>query len=210
MQRNELVQLLIDSTEQMFADGRPLMSRVLPDDGVAEIWEHYPEGDVVNGEAGSRYFYHSHPPGERLDGEHGHFHLFLDKSAMPEGAEALIAPPQIDPATPRADVVHLAALAISSEGLPLHWFTCNRWVTDEWLYPAESVISELPRFDLRGEAGDPLVNSWLTAMVGLARDRIAQLLSERDAVLELNDMTGEDRAVEVTSSAAISLERLIA
>ncbi len=205
--------MLLASTEAMFAGGKPLMSRILPEDGTAELSEHYPEGDVVNGPAGSRYFYHCHPPGERAEGEHGHFHLFFDRSAMPGGTVPLIAAPLAPRDEPRADVVHIAALAISDQGLPLQWFGTNRWVTDEWLYPAYAVIAMLDQFDLRGPNGDSLVNEWLTAMVGLAREEIAELLHSRDDVLREADMNGqvhgEDRAVEITSAAPISLERLL-
>jgi hypothetical protein len=210
MTRAELTDLLMSSTAAMFAGGQPLMNRVLPADKPAEVWHHYPPDDVVNGSAGSRYFYHCHPPAERSDGEHGHFHLFLDKSAMAPGCGPLIAPPATDTDEPRADVVHIAALSISTEGLPLSWFTTNRWVTDEWVYPAEAVIAHLGRFDLRGPDGDPLVNDWLTAMVGLCRGDIASLLSERDRALAARDPTGEDRSVEVTSLKPIALDELFA
>lgn len=210
MTRAELTELLMSSTAAMFADGQPLMNRVLPADAPAEVWAHYPAGDVVNGAAGSRYFYHCHPPAERSEGEHGHFHLFFDKSAIRAGTAPMIAPPAVGSGEPRADVVHIGALAISTDGLPLCWFTTNRWVTDEWLYPAEAVIAQLARFDLRGPDGDPLVNDWLTAMVGLCRADLADLLTERDGVLRARDLTGEDRTVEVTSLKLINLEELFA
>jgi hypothetical protein len=210
MTRAELTELLMGSTAAMFADGRPLMNRLLPAGAPTQIWQHYPPDDVVNGAAGSRYFYHCHPPAERSGGEHGHFHLFLDKSAIPEGNAPKIVPPATGSDEPRADVVHIAALAISTEGLPLCWFTTNRWVTDEWLYPAEAVIAQLDCFDLRGPDGDPLINDWLTAMVGLSRADLAALLVERDAVLKARDPTGEDRAVEITSLKPIDLEALFA
>jgi len=120
----------------------------------------------------------------------------------------MIVPPVATSDEPRADVVHIGALTISTDGLPLWWFTTNRWVTDEWLYPAEAVIDRLARFNLRGPDGDPLVNDWLTAMVGLCRDDLADLLVQRDAALKARDLTGEDRSVEITSSRSISLERL--
>ncbi len=208
LSHDDYADMLVTSTEAMFVSGRPLMSRIIPDGITPEIWEHYPQGDVVNGPAGSRYFYHCHPPGERLNGEHGHFHLFFDKSAMPGGTVPKIAPPFIERNEPRADVVHIAALSISSQGLPLQWFGTNRWVTDEWLFPAYAVIAVLNQFDLRGPSGDSLVNEWLTAMVGVARKQIEDLLNQRDAQLNALDETGEDRAVEVTGSAQISLENL--
>jgi hypothetical protein len=209
MNRADLTDLLMTSTAAMFAAGRPLMSRLLPDDAAVELWQHYPPDDVINGSAGSRYFYHCHPPAERGEGEHGHFHLFLDKSALPAEVEPLIAPPATGSDEPRADVVHIGALAISTDGLPICWFTTNRWVTDEWVYPAEAVIAQMERFDLRGPDGDPLVNDWLTAIVGLSRGDLADLLRQRDRVLAERDMTGEDRNVEITSAMPISFEQLL-
>lgn len=208
MTHAELTDLLMSSTAAMFAGGRPLMNRILLSEQPAELWQHYPPDDVVNGTSGSRYFYHCHPPAERSEGEHGHFHLFLDTSVIPESVEPIIAPPPATSDEPRADVVHIGALAISTQGLPLCWFTTNRWVTDEWIYPAEAVIDQLAQFDLRGPDGDPLVNDWLTAMVGLSRGDLAELLRQRDTVLAARDMTGEDRSVEITSIMPIALERL--
>ena len=209
MDHADLADLLMTSTAAMFAQGKPLMNRLLPADQPAKLWQHYPPDDVVNGAAGSRFFYHCHPLDERSAGEHGHFHLFLAKSAMPADAVPMIAPPPpADPDAPRADVVHIGALAISTEGLPLCWFTTNRWVTDEWIYPAEKVIDQLAQFDLRGPDGDSLVNDWLTALVGLCRADLAELLIQRDAVLSARDLSGEDRSVEITSIKPIDLERL--
>jgi len=124
----------------MFQSGKPLMSRLLPADGTSEAWAHYPEGDVGNGAISSRYFYHSHPPEEREADEHGHFHLFVGKQAMSNEAEALITPPALPNGQKRAEVVHIAALSIGYDGLPLRWFGTNRWVTDEWLYFWQSAM----------------------------------------------------------------------
>lgn len=193
----------------MFQSGKPLMSRLLPEDGTSEAWAHYPADDVVNGAISSRYFYHSHPPDEREADEHGHFHLFVGKEAMPDKAKALIAPPPLPKGQKRADVVHIAALAIGYDGLPLRWFGTNRWVTDEWLYPARAVITVLDSFDLRGQSGDPLINDWLTSILHLSRADIVNILEERDEVLQRNDITGENREVEVTGTRDVSLESLL-
>ena len=202
--------LLMNSTTQMFESGLPLMSRVLPEDGTAEVYAHYPPGDVVNGPASSRYFYHSHPPEEREADEHGHFHLFLGGHVFANAERGpLIAPPPLKDGAARADVVHIAALSIGYDGLPLRWFGTNRWVTDECLYPASTIIAALSRFDLRGERGDPLINDWLTALLQLARKDIADILKERDAVLKAKDLTGENRSLEVTGVRPIDLTALL-
>ena len=197
------------ATEAIFNAGVPLMHRLVPQEKPSEIWAHYPPGDTTNGEAQSRYFYHCHPPGQREEGEHGHFHLFLGKSAMPVEAKPWLSPPPINLTKKRANVVHVAALSIDTNGLPMMWFNVNRWVTDEWMYSAEDVIAQLDRFDMVGEQGDALVNEWVTAIVHLCKEEIVSLLYERDAVLAAQDPSGQDHAIEVTGSRKIDLAALV-
>ena len=198
---------LIDATVAMHASGTPMMRRVISADDSVKIWDHYPPDDAVSPKTKSRYFYHCHPPAERGEGEHGHFHLFLPKSALPRTAACVSAP--LDLATKRTDVVHIAALSISPEGLPIEFFTINRWVTDEWLYRAADIAAVLDRFDLTGAGGDPHVNQWLTAIVGLARPLIIDLLNTRDAGLVAAGWPGEDRDIEITSRAMIDIQSLV-
>jgi hypothetical protein len=207
MDRNSAREMLMDCSMRMHEQGAPLMRRVMPCDEETKLWSHYPENDVVNGHLACRYFYHCHPPEEREFGEHGHFHLFVGKSAMTQSQRPSIAAPKSK--AKRPDVVHIAALSIDTNGLPARWFTVNRWVTDEWLYPADDLTALLPRFNLQGANGDPLVNGWLTAMVQLSLQVIAALLSQRDAELARRDPSGENRSTEILSTAAIDLEALL-
>jgi hypothetical protein len=197
---------LIDATRTMHARGTPLMRLVLPPDDEPEQWAHYPPDDAISPVSGCRYFYHCHPPEERRMREHGHFHLFL-----PLGVFALngckSAPP--DDGQKRAEVVHLGALSVDMQGVPLSLFSTNRWVTDEWLYPADDIAAVIDQFDLTGADGNPLVNQWLTAFVTLAREPILALLHERDAALSAKGWPGEDRSSEIMASSAIDLQGLI-
>jgi hypothetical protein len=199
--------LLLDASQAMYDSGRPLMRRILPDDPEDIVqWEHYPDRDVVNGPMKCRYFYHCHPPEERSSGEHGHFHLFVDKGAIIEDVQPLVTG-RPGPES-QVDVVHIAGLSISTDGLPLEWFTVNRWMTDEWLYPAESIIAILSQINFRGRRGNGQVNRWLTAMVALYRNEIAELLVQRDAVLLESDLSGDNEDVEITSRCAVDLVSL--
>ncbi len=197
---------LIDLSVEMNRQGLPLMQRILPADTPAEQWTHYPLDDAVSPSDGGRYFYHCHPPEERGEHEHGHFHMFLPLSLFPR--ECAVSAP-LDDGINRAEVVHFAALSVASSGLPIALFTTNRWVTDEWMFPAEAIIAQLVAFDLEGAEGDPLVNAWLTNFVALAKDQIADLLTERDQLLSPKGWPGEDRAIEVTSSTNIDLQSLV-
>ncbi len=200
---------LIDATIAVAAAGVPLMLRVVPADAPTEVWAHYPADDAVDPIGGARWFYHAHPPGERVDGEHGHFHLFLARDAF--GASAPLAGPP-GGVSSGADVVHIIAITIDERGLPTQLFTVNRWVTDEWLYPASAIAAAFVRFDLVA-AGDPLVDRWLTAAVAFFRPQIEALLGARDAAITAwpdGDIGFEDRGREILSSAAIDINEAVA
>lgn len=206
MTRDDAASLLIDTTLAMAASGVPLMRRILPADMPQRLWDHYPAQDIV-APGGSRCFYHSHPPDARGDGEQGHFHLFLPRRAMPGPAAPWLSPTAGVAA--EHDAVHLIALSVDRSGIPRSAFTTNRWVTGEWLFDARSIIAAMTRFDLRGAGGDALVNAWLTAAVAIARPLIGDLLTARDVALSLHDPGGEDRSVEILSSAPFDLQALL-
>ena len=145
-------------------------------------WDHYPQGDVFDPVTGSQWFYHCHPAEEGA-AEHGHFHCFM----RPEGAAGPIH--------------HLAAVGVDAYGRMLRLFTVNQWVVgDDWL-DAEATIALLPRFDMQMPRPSYLVNRWLTAIFVAYEDEIAELIRERDRVLEARggDAVREDRSLEVTS-----------
>lgn len=194
---------LFDLTGQMASQGVPLISRVVPPDAEFRQWDHYPEGDAISPSTKARWFYHAHPPDQREPGEHGHFHLFLPCSAF-DGIEALASPgPKNKRGKTPSKVVHFAALAFNTAGLPTHWFTVNRWVTNEYLMPAEAIVERLNLFDVSDAPGDALVNQWITAAVALYRSEIAELLRQRD--IGLFDNAYEDRDREILSSAVFEL-----
>lgn len=199
--------VLVSSTVSMAQSGRPLMARVLPADAPAEIWAHYPPDDAIDAVSGARWFYHAHAPEKRGPGEHGHFHLFFDRDTFGSDVEPLARP--ADDNDGRADVVHVIGVAVDPAGLPVRFFTVNRWVTDEWLYPAAAIQARLEGFDLRKAPGDSLVNTWLTALVAVFRDDIGAALDARDASLADAGDIYEDRTVDVLSAIDIDLERAV-
>ena len=176
----EAAPIVIETITAMARQGRPLMLRVLPGEG-AHFWEHYPDDDARDSRTRSRWYYHVHAPGERDPAEHGHFHLFLHRSQIDPAATPLAIPAEGEDAP--AHVAHIAGLSIDRSGIPISWFATNRWVTDEFLYPAETVIAHLGRYDVDNTPEDALVNRFLTAMVALYREELADLLRERDSKL---------------------------
>lgn len=110
---------------------------------------------------------------------------------------------------------HLVAISMTPSGMPERLFTTNRWVTAETWYSAPDVIAMLDGFVVESGGRSPLVNRWLTAIMALFRPQIQQLLIERDQAIERwrsmhpGSDVFEDRRLEITSSADISLEQQI-
>lgn len=202
-------QILIDATVELAGSGRPLMRRIVPDDAEFAVWQHYPDLDAVDRRSGARWFYHAHPVEDRAGEEHGHFHLFFERSKFRRPAEPLAGP--AGGKSVGADIVHIAALSVDLRGIPVQLFTVNRWVTDEWFYPADAVLERLARFDLSGAPGDPLVNRWLTSAVACMAPEIAVILRERDAKVAgygPDHAFWEDRNEEILSAIPIDLQRV--
>lgn len=203
--RRAAADALIAATIAIAEAGQPLMLRVVPSGGDFLAWNHYPPDDAVDPQSGARWFYHAHGPGERDAGEHGHFHLFLDKSRFAD----VPLPPLAGPpggASSGADTVHLIAIGIDLNGLPTRLFTVNRWVTDEWLYAAGEIGEKLGSFDLSAATGDMLVNAWLTAAAAFFWPEIEQALHLRDAeIARWQPEWFEDRDREILSSIPIDI-----
>lgn len=180
--RNAALAELLTLSERMAGEGRTLIERVLPTPPAAYTqYTHYPKGDAIDPVSGARWFYHAHKPEERGEDEHGHFHLFLPKSAFGD-APALAAPDKDD----AAKVVHVAALCFATDGLPTHWIATAQHVTKEHLYPADAIIARLDQLDLRGAGlaqGIADVGTWLTLAMQLARTDIGAMLQRRDMAL---------------------------
>jgi len=169
---------VIETITAMAQEQKPLMLRVIPEEG-ATFWTHYPKADARSQSCKARWYYHVHAEGDRDEDEHGHFHLFLHRTQLPEGLEPKVWPPQGEDA--KAHVTHVIGLSINKMGIPRAWFVTNRFVTNEFLYPADVMIKHLPDFNVDDTKEDELVNRFVTAMVALYRSEIADLLKERDA-----------------------------
>lgn len=191
--------------------GGNIVGEVLRGNGAFCQWEHYPPGDVYDGETHSQYYYHAHP-GMRFV-EHGHFHTFLRPDGMPAGvhpANVPAAPGVADDEAPS----HLVAISMNQAGYPVRLFTTNRWVTGERWYSANDVIRMLDRFVIDLAYPSLPVNIWITAMLRLFRPEIETLILARDEALHASAAGGtdgvhEDRRIEVVSSLAISVEEQV-
>lgn len=200
--RDDQIAALIALSEKMAMEGRTLIERVLPQPPATYTqYAHYPEGDAIDPDSNARWFYHAHAPEARGENEHGHFHLFLPKSAF--GKLKPIAKPKKKGA---AEVVHVAALCFDLTGMPTHWIATNQWVTEEFLYPAEAIIPRLDRMEMDGAGVSkdiPHVGAWLSLALALAREDISALLLARDEALAKSDP--RDMAAEILAQTPFAL-----
>lgn len=191
--------------------GDNVVSEILRDAGTFFEWHHYPKGDVYDAEYHAQYYYHAHPEGQRVPGEHGHFHAFLRPFGMPEEVKPLPLP-DYKPARNRNDELsHLVGISMDGAGQAIRLFTTNRWVTGETWYAADDVAAMLDRFVIDHARPSWPTNRWITAMIRLFRPQIVTLLHQRDRCIAEHAAQGrsrnvyEDRDLEVTSELRISV-----
>lgn len=190
--------------------------------------EHYPPGEVWDAQTHAQYFYHAHPDAACEPAEHGHFHLFLGRSGMPEGLAPLILPEmglaprslpeaRADPGTHRSArdrgvFAHLIGLSLGADGRPQALFTTNRWVTGETWYRSEDMARMLDRF-VFATATATLLDRWLTAALAVLEPLVLDLMQTRDAGImdwrrrrSRQHHVFEDRRLELVSRCQIDLD----
>ena len=186
---NELLDLRRAADEMMAvleeagSQGRHILTDVLNSgSGPFTEWTHYPPGDVQDPDTGALWYFHAHS-GDRQDGswpECGHFHLFLYSEHLPRDAAPIALPD--DANAELGGLCHLVAISFAASGVPTRIFATNRWVTDEWLYPAEIIIPLLDRFEIDSDRFG-LTTRWLAAALRLFRPQVEWSLLERDRAL---------------------------
>ncbi len=192
-----------------------VVGEILRNQGTFYEWDHYPKGDVYDWGSHAQYFYHAHPGGLR-DREHGHFHTFVRAKGMPRG----MRPKKHSDTSqwPKGDdaLTHIVGISMDEKGLPLRLFTTNRWVTGETWYKASDVCSVIERFVIDHAQPSWPTNRWVSGMVRLFWPQIIMLLKARDTVIadwqagSPDQDVLEDRALEVTSQAEVSVDAQIA
>ncbi len=210
---------LLDCYQKLATTGRHLLAPLLHD-ATPKQWQHYPIDDVIDTSSGFQYFYHSHSPEDRPEaGEHGHFHLFarLDNAALAidpvreqRFLEALASAPAC------GNVASLLCIGLDAKGVPTSLFTVNRWVTGGHLLSADATMDLLTTFHVDTPGLAPL-NQWLSAMLGLFRPQLLDLLQQRDQHLQAwaeRTRDGvdllDDESLEVLSATAIDVDQQLA
>ncbi len=197
---------MIGVLEEAASEGKHILIDILnaTDGEPFTEWQHYPPGDVQDKQKGAVWFYHAHAEddGDRPWDEHGHFHTFVYTERVTEGTEPIALPPEPD--FEKGGLCHLIAISFDKAGTPVRVFTTNRWVANEWMYPAGEVIRLIDKFILETDKF-PLTTRWLMAAMQLFRPQIEWSLHARDEALaeirEKNpDGFAENQDYEVLSS----------
>ena len=193
--------------------GLNIVGELLRGAGTFVEYDHYPENDVFDAETGAQYYYHAH---RGLAGEHGHFHTFLRAPGLPTGLAPSVAPHTQPLPSGNDALAPLISISMDAYGAPIGLFAPNRWVAADTWYPAQEVIAMLDRFRVDHANPSWPVNRWLSAMFVLYRPHIADLLIERDRVIEAwrAKLPGEDvlehREIEILAQLPISVESTLA
>ncbi|MDE2364857.1 MAG: hypothetical protein KGM42_19440 [Hyphomicrobiales bacterium] len=191
--RYEAAARLLDARARMAARGLSPVTAAIEGAHAIVEWAHYPEADARDAAGRARYYYHAHPPNERIAGEHGHFHVFLEP-----GADGDAAAP-----------THIVGVAMNAGGAPIGLFTTNRWVTGESWREAAAIECALGDFAVASNRDD--IDRWIAAMIHLYRVEIGALLRARDRAVAAmrseapNDDVLEDRSVRILSEAPVDL-----
>ena len=187
--------------------GYNIISALLEGQGTFYEMNHYPEDDVFDPESASQYYYHAH-----REGEHGHFHTFVRRKAMPESMQPAPGFKRSEPLPKHEDeLAHLVCISMDAYGLPQGLFAVNRWVSDETWYSAEETIALIDRFLIGHASPHFAVNQWISAFMALCRPQVEALLRHRDAVINewLDQYPDrdvlEDRELEMTGYMPLSM-----
>ncbi len=208
----EAGQVIRDCARALKRAGHTVVGQVLADQGEFTEWDHYPRGDVYDEQTASQYYYHAHRgPAE----ENGHFHVFLRGKGIPKRYRP--APYNGDAARPAGSdaIAHLIAISMNSHSDAIALFTTNRWVTGETFYDADATIGMLDLFEIDHTYPCLATNRWITGMVRLFHPQIEALVRARDAAIAAHAAAHpdhdvfEDRALEITSIRAVSVEAQI-
>jgi hypothetical protein len=211
MQRHGLAVLTAQQAIMASAAGS-ILRHTLAGAGRHQAMRHYPEGDRIDRVTGAQYFYHAHRENFATE-EHGHFHCFLRRHAVPARARPLAAAG----GESGAAMTHLVAIAMDRHSRPIRLFTVNRWVTDDTWYAARHHPGLVRRFAFE-RARDPHwapLDRWVAGMLQLFAPQIAWLALARDRAIARwqAEHPGEDpyaaRALEELSELPIDLERQI-
>lgn len=187
-----------------------ILRHTLAGEGRHTAMRHYPKGDRIDPATGAQYFYHAHRE-NRATEEHGHFHCFLRRQAIP----ARIRPMrETSGRISGGDMTHLVAIAMDRRSRPIRLFTVNRWVTEDTWYAARHQPGLLRRFAFEASR-DPhwsAVDRWVSGMLQLFAPQIAWLAAARDRAIadwqadHPQDDPQADRRLEELSELPIDLE----
>ncbi|MDX5298392.1 MAG: hypothetical protein LPK85_05515 [Gammaproteobacteria bacterium] len=215
--RNSLKEAATTFFEVMEAFGRlgehPVTATIRDGPQPFTQFTHYPQDDVDDIQTGYAWYYHAHAPSrERPWSEHGHFHCYAYTENVPADVKPVALPRHPDPVA--GGLIHLIALCMNEAGVPYRLFTLNRWASDEWLFPAQTVVNLAKAFHLENPRHQ-LTSRWLGVMLRLLQPQIEWLVAARDRRIfpnypDLSPNFSESPELEITSTLTFDLDEHLA
>ena len=205
-------EMLTENLRLLKKSGQNPVGQCLAHQGTFYEEEHYPQGDVYDGESHGQYYYHAHRP---ESGEHGHFHTFLRAKGMRRSVKPVAYKGDAKRPTGKDALSHIVAISMDGPGMPIGLFTTNRWVTGETFYAADDVADMIDRFSIEQSYPCLATNRTVTALIHLFKPQILALLKMRDETLadwknaHPDRDVYEDRDLEITSIVDINVKQQI-
>ncbi|MEM9684880.1 MAG: hypothetical protein AAF942_16535 [Pseudomonadota bacterium] len=205
--------LAIECEDALAATDHNVVSEVLEHQGDFVEWRHYPKGDVFDTKSHSQFYYHAHPPDERVDGEHGHFHTFVHGAGIAKRHKPIPLSEATSSGKRPKRLCHVIGISMDVYGQAFRLFTTNRWVTGETWFAAEDAVPIAEGFEIAHTKPSWPANRWITAMVATYRPHIAALIGVRDEVVARwskrhpQQNVYEDKRLNVISQMWISLDQ---
>lgn len=209
----EAGEIVTENLRLLKKSGENPVGKCLAHQGTFFEEEHYPQGDVYDGESHAQYYYHAHRPDS---GEHGHFHTFLRSAGMKRSVKPVPYSGDVKRPTGEDALSHIVAISMDGPGMPIGMFTTNRWVTGETFYAAGDVVDMVDRFGIEQSYPCLATNRTVSALIHLFKPQIVALLRLRDETLadwkvqHPDRDIYEDRDLEITSIIDINVKRQIA
>lgn len=208
-------QVLTCQQEILSKSGQSILQFMLDDNQVHYKNKHYPQGDRIDFKNGGQYFYHCHRENHTTN-EHGHFHCYLRRSAIPSSIEPMHIPNI--PLKIGQQMTHIVAIALNRLGQPIRLFTLNYWITREVAYDAKFAqnLTSLFKLDINDESKWTLIDKWVEGVIQIFMPQIIWSQKLRDQKLDLlkkkegsEQNIYESNKVEEISSISIDLVKQI-
>ncbi len=205
-------QVLLFQQKILTSCGKNILHYILQDQSHFLKNKHYPTGERIDFQNGGQYFYHCHRENYTTE-EHGHFHCFLRRTAIPKYIKPFHYPQK--PSKESQQMTHLIAISINRIGQPIRLFTINHWLSHEVAYHSRYIANLTRRFklDIQENLYWRNLDKWIEGVIQIFLPQIIWLHQQKASQINLLTKNHENifanRKIEELSSIPIDLVKQI-